>query len=438
MGRIFITLYAGVIGAILLFSFSLDYLYGEREQIETRRILQGYTALSGMIYELEGEEAWRKALAKAAEINLMIIEPVIAEAHLNTEELKVLEQRGAVFRTKEGSMLNEYFFYEEIPNAIVRVQYDPNQSYWQGSEMAMYVVRFGFLIVIAVVIALWIWGFHYQLSKIRIAAQQLSEGKLDTRAPEGFFQEVGRLNKGFNRMAERLEQLVSSHKRLTNAVAHELRTPIFRLRCQLELLTPDMPEKELDEFVVSMDEDLVEIDSLVDELLSYARMESGRQTLNLQTIEVGAWLKEAQSLLAKNCQHPLHFFEGNGVFGDRRDGIEGRSVTVLADTDLLHRAMSNLVRNADVYTQTKIQLSFERIGNNLMLYVDDDGIGIPEADRDRIFEPFERMDRSRNRNSGGYGLGLSICREIATLHKGRIDISESPLGGARIIISLPI
>jgi magnesium-transporting ATPase (P-type) len=84
-------------------------------------------------------------------------------------------------------MLNEYFFYEEIPNAIVRVQYDPNQSYWQGSEMAMYVVRFGFLIVIAVVIALWIWGFHYQLSKIRIAAQQLSEGKLDTRAPEGFF-----------------------------------------------------------------------------------------------------------------------------------------------------------------------------------------------------------------------------------------------------------
>lgn len=473
MARIFFTLYAGIIAAVLLFWNSVIYLYGERDMIESQRILQGYTALSGMIYELEGREAWLNALKTAADINLMIIEPVDPAQYLNTQELVQLKQQGGFFRPQEGFPWNEYFLYEQAPNEVVWVRYDSDKEYWRQSEEVFQIVKYGFFCIIAIALALWIWTFHRKLSRLEQTAEQLSRGELSGRAPTGFFREVGGLNKAFNHMAERLEQLVSSHKRLTNAVAHELRTPIFRLRCQLELLLPDMSQQELDEFIQSMDEDLVELDTLVDELLSYARMESGRENFSPAQTPLDSWLNQQQDL-ARGCQHSV-CFDLNGLFSTGRPlNINGQtsvssqsnvrvqeklsksipdsegysnnkasspnieSASAEFDPNLIRRALSNLIRNADVYAETTIIVGYEIGGKSVLIYVDDDGPGIPEEDRERILKPFERLDVSRNRSSGGYGLGLSICREIASLHQGRILISDSILGGARIALELPL
>ena len=472
MARIFFTLYAGIIAAVLLFWNSIIYLYGERDMIESQRILQGYTALSGMIYELEGREAWLKALKTAADINLMIIEPVDPAQHLNKQELAQLKLRGGYFRSQYGTPWDEFFLYERAPNEVVWVRYDSSKEYWHQSEEVMKVVKYGFFSIIAVALALWIWTFHRKLSRLEQAALQLSRGDLSGRAPTGFFKEVGGLNKAFNHMAERLEQLVSSHKRLTNAVAHELRTPIFRLRCQLELLLPDMSQQELDEFIQSMDEDLVELDTLVDELLSYARMESGREKFSPSQTQLAPWLNQQQDL-ARGCQHSVSF-DLDGAFTSRPFNLSGQAnissqsnvrvqakrgkgdpdseghsnhkrsspnskdVSAEFDPNLIRRALSNLIRNADVYAETTITVGYEISGKSVLIYVDDDGPGIPEKDRERILQPFERLDVSRNRSSGGYGLGLSICREIASVHQGRILISDSILGGARIALELPL
>ncbi|WP_036566868.1 ATP-binding protein [Oceanospirillum beijerinckii] len=436
MARIFFTLYAGIIAAVLLFWNSVIYLYGERDMIESQRILQGYTALSGMIYELEGREAWLNALKTAADINLMIIEPVDPAQYLNTQELAQLKQQGGFFRPQEGFPWNEYFLYEQAPNEVVWVRYDSDKEYWRQSEEVFQIVKYGFFCIIAIALALWIWTFHRKLSRLEQTAEQLSRGELSGRAPTGFFKEVGGLNKAFNHMAERLEQLVSSHKRLTNAVAHELRTPIFRLRCQLELLLPDMSQQELDEFIRSMDEDLVELDTLVDELLSYARMESGRENFSPAQTPLDAWLNQQQDL-ARGCQHSVSFDPGVQACCSGQGDV-GKGVNAEFDPNLIRRALSNLIRNADVYAETEIVVGYEVRGKSVLIYVDDDGPGIPEQDRERILQPFERLDVSRTRSSGGYGLGLSICREIASLHQGRILISDSILGGARIALELPL
>ncbi|MBB1487608.1 ATP-binding protein [Oceanospirillum sediminis] len=426
MARIFISLYAGLIAAILLFWVTMVYLYGEREQIESRRILQGYTALSGMIYEMEGEQAWLEALNTAARINLMKIEPVNVDDFLSDEEKQQLHKQGSLARSQQGTPYDEFFIAETTPGAVVRVRYDDSSDYWQESEVAIFFVRFGLFIIIAIALALWLWRFHRKLMKLQLVAQQLAEGNLSARAPEGFFQDVGHLNKAFNHMAERLEVLISSHKRLTNAVAHELRTPVFRLRCQLELLFPNMSEEEIDAFVVSMDEDLEELDTLVDELLSYARMESGRQSVSLQSTELNSWLRQQTDFFARACPKQILFPAENAV-----------AICINLDVDLVRRALSNLTGNAATYAQTTVEVSCYRSGRHVIIAVDDDGPGIPESDRERVLEPFERLDRSRNRSSGGYGLGLSICREIALLHKGRLEISDSDLGGARIMLVLP-
>lgn len=425
MARIFLSLYAGLIVAILLFWSMMVYLYGEREQIESQRILQGYTALSGMIYEAKGEQAWLQALNMAASINLMKIEPVQPEQWLSPSELSVLKEQGSYVREQEGTLFDEYFISEAIPQAVVRVRFDADSTYWQESETAVFFVRFGLFIIIAIVLALWLWRFHSKLMQLQIAAQQLSEGNLQARAPEGFFQDVGYLNKAFNHMAERLEQLVSSHKRLTNAVAHELRTPIFRLRCQLELLYPGMEEAEIDRFAASMDEDLEELDTLVDELLSYARMESGRQSLSLQSIEPDHWLACTIEHFSRSCPKSLRYIQN-----------EDDESAIQCDPELVRRALSNLIGNASVYASSQIQVSCFYYNDALHLVVEDDGPGIPVEDRERVFEPFERLDKSRNRASGGYGLGLSICREIAQLHQGHMTISDSALGGAKITLVL--
>lgn len=112
---------------------------------------------------------------------------------------------------------------------------------------------------------------------------------------------------------------------------------------------------------------------------------------------------------------------------------------VLARFDPRHlgRAVSNLVQNADRYGNGLVQVNLERQGQNLLIHVDDDGPGIPETDRERIFEPFARLDASRNRKSGGHGLGLAIVKRVVGSHKGQITVSSSPLGGSRFTLLWP-
>ncbi|MEH6648656.1 MAG: ATP-binding protein [Motiliproteus sp.] len=174
-----------------------------------------------------------------------------------------------------------------------------------------------------------------------------------------------------------------------------------------------------------MDEDLSELDELVNELLSYARLERLGVELERTSHNLSQWLTEQRPLLARNCRKPLTL-------------QLSEPLQLKFDAPLLIRALNNLVRNADSYAQERIEIRLYRDTNAAVICVDDDGIGIPESERERVLEPFERVDNARSRKSGGHGLGLSIVREIIQQHQGRLLISESPLGGTRIAICLPI
>jgi two-component system OmpR family sensor kinase len=125
--------------------------------------------------------------------------------------------------------------------------------------------------------------------------------------------------------------------------------------------------------------------------------------------------------------------------GDARLAIDCAlgAVNIEADPRLLGRALSNLLRNAQKYATGRIAVAAGRIGGQVTIAVEDDGPGIPDEERERIFEPFYRLDRSRDRATGGFGLGLSIVRKAVLLHGGSVHVERSGLGGARFVVSLP-
>jgi two-component system OmpR family sensor kinase len=144
--------------------------------------------------------------------------------------------------------------------------------------------------------------------------------------------------------------------------------------------------------------------------------------LNVASFELPALLAECAGQLATPVT--VHADAAPASFtGDRR---------------LLARALGNILRNAEKYAQSRIALRARRIGQQLEITVDDDGPGIPPAEREAVFEPFYRLDRSRDRSTGGFGLGLAIARKAVVLHGGSLSAAASSLGGARFVLLLPL
>jgi two-component system OmpR family sensor kinase len=259
-------------------------------------------------------------------------------------------------------------------------------------------------------------------------ADEFGAGTLSARARMKTSSAAYPLAERINAMAERIQGLLESQKNLLHSVSHELRTPIARLEFALELLADRVGAREhgdpaLLKRIAAMEGDLAELNALVNELLSMSKLDSASEPQRA-LFEVEPVLRECADGL-----HPrpatLHCELGpklGSVDGDRR---------------LLARAVGNLLRNAQKYAAHTVALSARRAGGLLEIVVDDDGPGIPEDERERIFEPFYRLDRSRDRATGGFGLGLSIARKAVRLHGGTLRVEGSPLGGARFVISLP-
>ncbi|MGZ8295469.1 MAG: sensor histidine kinase, partial [Telluria sp.] len=176
--------------------------------------------------------------------------------------------------------------------------------------------------------------------------------------------------------------------------------------------------------IAAMEADLSELNTLVGELLGMTRLDSA-QALQRERFALGPALEGCAGSLDPAGPQPVFMLAADlgNLDGDRR---------------LLVRAVCNVLRNAQKYAQGRIELHARRMhGGAVALVVDDDGPGIPAGERERIFAPFYRLDRSRDRATGGFGLGLSITQKAIALHGGTIRVEDSPLGGARFVMTLP-
>ena len=272
-----------------------------------------------------------------------------------------------------------------------------------------------------------IFPLERKLQLIQSGITKVREGKLNTKVKVVGEDEIAHLAATFNSMTEHIRRLIESQRELTRAVSHELRTPVARIRFAVDMLadTDDYEDRMSQRDYI--DQDIESLNGLIDEILTYAKLEEGSPKMDWEDVD----LQELVSQIARETNalgKPVTVEVGNmqkGAFAQ-------------ADRRYLHRVLQNLAGNATRYAESTIIISAGLEKNEAFISVEDDGQGIPEKDREKVFIPFARLDDSRTRASGGYGLGLSIVSRIAFWFNGRMSVDESPtLGGARFIMKWP-
>ncbi|MGH8626050.1 MAG: sensor histidine kinase [Gammaproteobacteria bacterium] len=253
-----------------------------------------------------------------------------------------------------------------------------------------------------------------RLERLQARVEQLGSGQLSARIEVEGKDEVAELARSFNHAAERIERLVNAQRSMLASASHELRSPLTRIRMAVELLAGE----ERPELRVQIARDIAELDDLVDEILLAARLE---------TIDTPRSSEEVE-LLALSAEE-----------GARVDGsVTGVSVRVKGDPRMLRRMVRNLFDNAQRHGHgTLIEATVEPLdGGGARLLVEDRGPGVPEEERERIFEPFYRPAGMREGADGGVGLGLALVRQIARHHHGEACCLERVGGGTRLEITL--
>ncbi|MBN9422023.1 MAG: two-component sensor histidine kinase [Candidatus Accumulibacter sp. 66-26] len=309
---------------------------------------------------------------------------------------------------------------------------DRNPEYQRGIPLDLRISLLTWsLIGLCLAIAVWFWirPVWRDLEAMRKTARALGEGNFDARAPKERSRAFDLLAETLNGMAERIQRLIATQKELSSAISHELRTPIARMRFALEMIAETEGREERERLWRMMEGDLDELDSLIDSSLTYARFEREQPEVQVSQVEFAPWLEDevdAIRILGRKLE----------VSVDTTALPSG--LVVQLDRKSMPYAIKNLLRNAIKYARTRIRVSAEIAGEQLLVHVDDDGLGIPEDERERVFSAFTRLDRSRDRGTGGYGLGLAIARLVLEQHGGSASAAESPLGGARFTLAWPL
>jgi signal transduction histidine kinase len=248
---------------------------------------------------------------------------------------------------------------------------------------------------------------------------RLSAGDLDVVLPNRTRDEFGVLTDAFNRMAARVKEMLRARDQLLLDVSHELRSPLTRLKVALALL-PDSGKK------AQAKADAAEMEAMITELLEFERLRDGR-ALRIVLADLVVLLHEAA----------FPFQDGPpGV----RISDSPPEIPWHVDVESVRTVLRNLLGNAVKYSlpdSRAVEISATHVGDSLVLRVIDDGQGIPEADLPSLFEPFFRVDRSRSRKTGGYGLGLSICKRIVEAHGGSISAANNASRGACFTLTFP-
>jgi signal transduction histidine kinase len=251
------------------------------------------------------------------------------------------------------------------------------------------------------------------MAQLAAAAEGLGRGEAVTPLLEQGPLDVRQATRAFNQMHDRLQRFVQDRTRMLAAISHDLRTPITSLRLRAEFV-------EDEEERVKILETLDEMQRMTEATLAFAREEAARE--DTRTVDLGA-------LTESLCEDLIEMDLDVAFAGAPKTPYPCRPLS-------LKRAIRNLVENAVAYGH-RARVALEGTGDEFRIVIDDDGPGIPEADFERVFAPFVRLEESRSRETGGIGLGMAIARSIARGHGGDITLANREGGGLRAVIHLP-
>jgi len=280
------------------------------------------------------------------------------------------------------------------------------------------------LIGISSLLTLAVIFYLYLTDNKKLIQLQRQQQALLSLSKPGADNLISSLEHNQNLLSSDFSALKEGQRNLIQAISHELRTPLTRIQFRLETLSL-LPSAQTE--LNGMQKDLAELDQLIEELLTFNQLEQGQQAPNLRSQAIRPLIQEVidtAKLIYPN-QHISSYIEPN------------EQLELIMEARYIRRALQNLTLNALRYAQSQVNISVKLQDGYYLLVVDDDGPGITEEHRMAVFTPFYRVDNSRTRSTGGYGLGLAIVAKVAKWHQGSVTIDTSPLGGARFSIRWP-
>ncbi len=331
---------------------------------------------------------------------------------MNLLEQQLAERLGQPVQLLEDDDL----VWAEIPMGgfLLQIGFSPDRRGTEPLSVALVIFVAGAAIVLAA--SLWIvQRITRPLDAVATSAERFRGGATLEPLPETGPAELVTLARSFNTMVREVSELISNRTTLLAGISHDLRTPIARMQLALELLPPETDPS----LVARMRRNLNEMDALLAVALQFARGLSGENVAPVA-------LRELLENIVR--QHDDLEVELDWQLGD--------DVTLTLDADALWRVLGNLVGNAAQYAGGPVTLRAARVDGEVCVEVLDRGPGIPEADRPRIFQPFYRLERSRNQSTGGSGLGLAIVKQLCEAQGWQISVDDRPGGGARFRVSL--
>ena len=361
----------------------------------------------------------------AAGLNVTVLRVQGPDSLPGDEVLERVYSRGSAFyhENGEGRVLVQL-----ADGELIQVTLQEPFNPWAWPVVLLLLVVSGSILALSLILVLR--GLDSNLRKVESVAVRIARGEMGARVEAGEGTTVSRLAAAFNGMAEHIQRLVNVQREMIHAVSHELRTPVARIRFGVQMIEDCQGQEALQKQLDGIDGDIQELDELIDEILTYARLEQGGPVFSLEEASVTDIV--TQVVAEQQRVRPALSIAGE------IDEETGRLAMADVEPRYIHRAIQNLVGNAGRYATGKVLVRCHIDEDHCRVDVEDDGPGIPEEEWEKVFTAFARLDDSRTRTSGGYGLGLSIVRRILYWHNGQAFVSRSDsLGGARFSLVWP-
>lgn len=297
-----------------------------------------------------------------------------------------------------------------------------------------WLLLFLFYAAIALAVMLWVWPLSRDMQRLKQATLGFGQRNWSFNVHLSQRSQVRELSQAFNTMAQRINSLVQSHKDMSNAVSHEIKTPLARMKFAIELIEHELQHvgdknvddkgEEIPKHLNAISDDIDKLNALISATMKYAILDSADFSLNLDQHDFTSLLPA----LAEGMKIPAHI--------EVKLNINPAAKRVCCDGYLMETLINNLLANAIRFAKAKVAVEFVRCDDQYVLTVDDDGPGIPIQDQQRVFHSFVQLSNS-NGAGGDFGLGLAIVKKIAEWHQGSVKIVSSSLGGTCFEVCWP-
>lgn len=389
--------------------------------------IESYTGYKSMLLALSNylekhpEDQWQEILSKAGKqwqlpLKLMSAKEVNAISH----------QKHAVIKEKNTHIYydnNAVEIHHRINNAGTVIVLGPAKMPTQPRLEAL--IRVILLATLACILFFWLRPLSRDLDQLQKTAIEFGQESFDVVAPQARSTMAAPMVTAFNTMASRIKRLIDAHKELSTAVAHELRTPLARTKFALEMLACTDDKAKQEKYRKAISKDVCELEQLISEMLIYASFDNDKPDLNFSEESLVDIVEKQVS----NYQQFEQKFNIVNLLGNER---------VEVDRHFISRALNNYISNAIKYGNGEIDITITKSEDYCQISVTDNGEGVCDHFKCTIFDAFSRGDVSRNRETGGFGLGLAIVCRIMEWHGGSASVVDSKNGGASFILRWPI